>query len=205
MLVLAPAFLIAGRWHADVGLRWLLEPGHLHGQLLLLPCAAIFWSLVRRLSSGNELARELLEAPWPSVDHLLLVRAAVIVPILALVASLGDLSWELGFDSTSATSGKPANPLLALHGHGFYLLAAMIVALLVSLWEHVTRAALVTLGIVTFTAVWLAAQFWHDASAVASAARWAASRRRRSLPRAVVRLFAFDADPAAVTLLQPSA
>jgi hypothetical protein len=140
----------------------------------MLPCAAILWSLVRRLSSGNELARDLLEAPWPSVDHLLLVRAAVIVPILTLVASLGDLGWELGFDLTPGTSGKPTNPLLALHGRGFFLMAAMIIALLVSLWEHVTRAALVTLGIVTFTAVWLAAQFWHDATAVASAARWAA-------------------------------
>ncbi len=174
MLVLAPAFQVAGRWHADVGLHWLLAPDHLHAQLLLLPAAAILWSLVRRLSSGNELARELLEAPWPSVDHVLLVRAAVIVPILALVASLGDLGWELGFDPTAGASGGPANPLLALHGCGFYLLVAMIAALAVSLWEHVTRWALVTLGVVTFTAVWLAAQFWHDASAVASAARWAA-------------------------------
>jgi hypothetical protein len=174
MLVLAPAFLVAERWHADVGLHWLLAPGHVHGQLLLLPCAAILWSLVRRLSGGNELARDLLEAPWPSVDHLLIVRAAVIVPVLAFAASLGDLGWELGFDPTPGTSGRPANPLLALQGRGFWLLAAMIVALLVSLWEHITRGALVTLGIVTFTAVWLAAQFWHEASAVASAARWSA-------------------------------
>ena len=174
MLLLAPGFLIAGSWKAQLGEHWLLAPGHLHGQLLLLPCAAMFWSIVRRLSSGKELARELLDAPWPPVDHLVLVRAAVIVPILALVASLGDLGWELGFDPATGGSARPANPLLALHGRGFWLLAAMIVALVVSLWEYVTRAALITLGIVTFTAVWLAAQFWHDASAVASAARWAA-------------------------------
>jgi hypothetical protein len=171
MLALAPALLLAGGWRRVGAEYWFVSAGHVQGQLVLIAYGAVAWSLVRRLSSQSDAARRLLHAKWPAVDQMLLVLATVVLPLWTLLASVPAVAWELGFD---VGGDKPFHPLLGVAGGGWLMFAAVLAAIVVSLWERVSAAALISLGIASFAAVWLTAQFWHETNAVASAARWAA-------------------------------
>src|SRR5262249_14769249 len=59
--------------------------------------------------------------------------------------------------------------------HGWIALAVVLAAIAVSLWERVSVAATVGLGIATFAAVSLAAGHFEGTIAVASASRWTAA------------------------------
>ncbi|MEX2176329.1 MAG: hypothetical protein WD872_18345 [Pirellulaceae bacterium] len=174
MLVLAPALLAADAWQAHRANDPWWGAQHLDLQLIQLALAAIFWSATRRLSSRSELARDLLTAPWPAVDQVLLGFATLATPALCFLWSLNDLAGELGFDASYRAAGFPGTELSSLVGRGFVLLLVLLLALVACCWERVTAAALIGLGIASFAAVFLIAQFWDETDAVASAVRWAA-------------------------------
>jgi hypothetical protein len=174
MLALAPALLAAGLWRAADEPRWPLAAGHVQAQLILLAAGALVWSLVRRLSGRAELARDLLHAEWPAVDQALLMLATIGLPVWTLLASLPGLGWELGFAEASLQLPLASAALTAAPGHGWFALAAVLAAIGVSLWERVSTAGLVAIGVAAFAAVWLSAQVGVDTHAVASAARWGA-------------------------------
>jgi hypothetical protein len=174
MLALAPAMLAAGLWRVADEPRWPLAAGHVQAQLILLAAGAVVWSLVRRLSGRAELARDLLQAEWPAVDQGLLMLANIGLPVWTLLASLPGLGWELGFAEASLKLPLASAALTDAPGHGWFALAAVLAAIGASLWERVSTAGLVAVGVAAFAAVWLSAQVGVDTHAVASAARWGA-------------------------------
>jgi hypothetical protein len=176
MLALAGALLIAGAWHARLhSPDWFAHQHHLLAQLMVLGLGAAIWSIVRRASTHHEPMRELLHAPWPAVDQVLLGFAAVALPLLAMAWTQPLVGWELGFDAAwSGTSEYPGQGLLTVEGRGWIALAVVLAGLIIALYERVNIFALAGLGIASFAAVWLAAEPFHEHAAAASAVRWAA-------------------------------
>jgi hypothetical protein len=174
MLAIAPALVAAGVWRVAEEPNWPLAAGHVQVQLMLLAAGAIAWSLARRLSSEAALARELFHAEWPAVDQALLMLATVGLPVWTLLTSLPGLGWELGFPEKAIELPLASVGLSTAPGHGWLALLALLAAIAASLWERVSTAGLVAVGVAAFAAVWLGAQAGVDTSAVASSARWGA-------------------------------
>ena len=177
MLALGAALFVAGAWRGRLQTRdWLIYEHHLLAQLILLGLGAILWSVIRRLSARRQSLRELLQAPWPAVDQLLLGIGVFALPLLAMAWALPDVAWELGITIKPSTPQSLLEKGIAgIAGRGWLALAVLLTGLLVSLWERVSIAALIGLGIASFAAVWLTAQPFQDQVAAASAVRWAAA------------------------------
>jgi hypothetical protein len=176
MLALAGALLVAGAWHARLhSPDWFVYPHHLLAQLMLLGLGGMIWGLVRRAASDREPLRDLLHAPWPAVDQVLLGLAAVALPLLTIAWTQPLVGWELGFDPRqSDTAEFSVQGLLTVEGRGWIVLVVVLVGLAIALYERVNVFALAGLGIASFAAVWLAAEPFHEHAAAASAVRWAA-------------------------------
>jgi hypothetical protein len=168
MLALAAAIFVAGAWHAQRPTDdWIFQEQHLLAQLLLLGLGGIVWSVLRRGTSDREPLRDLLHAPWPAVDQILIAVAAICLPLLAMIVAVPLAGWELGFDGA-------LGDFLTSEARGWVVLAVVLAGLFAALWERVNLLALVGLGIASFAAVWLAAEPFHQYAAAASAVRWAA-------------------------------
>ena len=176
MLALAGALFVAGAWHARLhSPDWLVHQHHLLAQLMLLGLGGMIWGLIRRGSAPHEPLQDLLHAPWPAVDQVLLGLAAVALPLLTMVWMQPLVGWELGFDAAwTGTAEFPGQGLLTVEGRGWIALVVVLVGLAIALYERVNIFALAGLGIASFAAVWLAGEPFHEHAAAASAVRWAA-------------------------------
>jgi hypothetical protein len=174
MLALAPALVIAGVWKArDGSPRWFLNEQHLLAQFMAASAATLIWSPARRLTLARGTLRRLLNPPWPAVDQLLLGIAAMGLPLVAILVVLPSIGLELSFEpylrsASIATVAKLSDAL----AYGWIAVAVVLVALIVSLWERVSVAATIGLGIAAFAAVSLAAGHFDSSVAAASASRW---------------------------------
>jgi hypothetical protein len=177
MAAVAPAILIARDWKAKLGgADWIIADEHLMAQIIAVALGAIVWSITRRLTGTREVLRELLNAPWPSVDQMLLGVAAVGVAMIALLGAAPHVAWELGFgDAVIEQANGIGAGVLSTLNLSWIALAAVLAALMASLWERVWLPAAVGVGLATFAAVWLAAGHFESSVASASAARWAAA------------------------------
>lgn len=174
MAAAAAAVFIAGRWYDPHStLDWFTRYPHLFSQVIAIAAGLLIWSLLRRIAVRLPAVHGVLQTPWPAVDQLWFGAATLAFPLMTFALAAPHVAWELGI-------GQPASPaLVSLLGvrllYGWIALAAILLALLGSLWERVTLPALIGLGIASFSAVWLVATHGQGLVAAASAARWAAA------------------------------
>ncbi len=154
----------------------------------------LFWTFVRvawrhwgrsarERETGSTLQQMLFPA-WPAVDQALAFAALGLLLICSLHATLPGLLQELGprdvprasdtitrsldllapewVDSARAAGGSRAWGLSGL----------LLVAFVIAQRERVTPSRLWGMGLATYAAVWLAAAWWTEQHAVASALRW---------------------------------
>ena len=183
MLSLAPALLIAGVWKSrDGGPNWFSNEQHLLAQFIAAGAATLIWSPIRRLTSDRNALRSLFNPPWPAVDQVLLGIAATGLPLVAILVVLPSIGTELSFEPYlhsvslvhSASLATVSNLPDALN-YGWIALAVVMAALTVSLWERVSVAATVGIGVAAFAAVSLAAGHFDSSASAASASRWASA------------------------------
>ncbi len=151
---------------------WYLDVRHVHAQFMLIAAAAILWSLLRRTTRSLTTMRSLLVTSYPVLDQVLLAVAVRAAPLLAIFAAWPELETELSL------ADAPLRPDLLLQMHlaggwtAWLLVGVVMVALLFSLWEKVSFAALAGVAVTLFAIPWLIATWAEPQHAVGSAARW---------------------------------
>jgi hypothetical protein len=174
MLALSVGFLTAAICRSQLaGADWRFDWRHFNAQLITVALAAAAWSIFRRYSSRWPTVRQLLTDLAPTVDQGLLAFAAVALPLLAIAGVWPGIMREL--DAKLRGMEMPIDAWTASAGSlGDWLAVAAVAGALLTLLvvEGRGRDALGCLVAALFAVPWLAAGWFAEPIAVASAARW---------------------------------
>ena len=153
---------------------WQFDWRHFDAQLIVIALMAAAWSGFRRSSARWPTVRQFIPRHEVTVDQALLILAAVAVPLLAIVGAWPGLLSEL--DAAFRPADMPLATWIATAGTAAdWLAVAAVTGALVTLLiaERSARDGLGGLVAVLFAVPWLAAGWFFEPNAVASAARWA--------------------------------
>jgi hypothetical protein len=133
-----------------------------------LALLGLLWAATRLVVRSNELARQLLEPPWPALDRLTLGALVLGLPGMAVVgiAPAGLAEWTRMQDSWSVYAASATGP------EAWAFLGILTVVLVVALWDRLPAQAMLGLLFLALTVPLLLAGTFAGDRAAASAVRW---------------------------------